>query len=188
MAPKCAIRKRKHSRVQPEPEQHGECAICFESMLTVGDRAATKSFSCAHFICQKCDEGLYKRAMDMCPTCRSPRTRASVQAHAGKYDNARREAMARRRQEQGGVTATIFFPVGDVEQLTLDAFREFTQALTEGGQVESSGPASDPDVRAVVAGLVHVERVTLNEFTALTGSLRARNMLRSALSMARNSR
>ena len=87
--------------------------------------------------------------------------------------------MARRIQEQGGVTATIFFPAGNVEELTLNAFREFTQALTEGGQVESSGPASDPDVRRVLAGLIHVESVPLNEFTALTGSMRARNMLRT---------
>eukprot|EP00966_Prymnesium_polylepis_P203681 4718825-Prymnesium_polylepis.3 len=188
MSSRIAIRKKAHSRVQPEPEQHGECAICFENMLTVGDRAATKSFACSHFICVRCDEELYKRAEDRCPTCRASRTRASVQARAGNNDCIRRNAMARRIQEQGGVTATIFFPAGNVEELTLNAFRQFTQALTEGGQVESSGPASDPDVRRVLAGLIHVESVPLNEFTALTGSMRARNMLRSALSMARNPR
>jgi hypothetical protein len=188
MTTRASIKKKSHTRAQAQSEVSGECAVCLEELRTEGDRAATKSFNCTHLICTNCDQELYKRADDRCPMCRASRTRASVSAHAGDNDRLRREAMARRHEEQGGVTATIFFPVSDVEHITIEAFRDFTGSLTESRQPELSGPANDPDVRGVVSGLLHVESVPINQFFALTGSLRARNMLRMALSRARDAR
>lgn len=189
------IRKCRRSRGQrdqePEETTVAECPICLEH--TVGNKSPRKPFSCHHVICEQCDDKLYVRADDRCPMCRSARTSASRNAQNDTNEAIRRSAMAQRHNEQGGISATIFFPVSQgLHEMGIEhAFVEFGIPTSEGsselplpvGSSTGTGVrvvANDPAVQAVVGGLLHAERVPLRDFFEFARALRSQNTLRSA--------
>ena len=53
---------------EPETESEKECPICLQYVRTKDQRF---SFNCTHQICHQCDNELFLRAHDHCPTCRA---------------------------------------------------------------------------------------------------------------------
>ena len=95
-----------------------ECPVCMER--TVDDRSPVRSFACSHVICNKCDDQLFVRADDRCPTCRAPRTEESKARQMLDGASALRRSQAMmERAENNPQPLSVFFPSVPVEELTV---------------------------------------------------------------------
>ena len=82
-----------------------ECPVC----LTVRD--PTFPFDCGHGVCNGCDNELFCRADDRCPTCRASRLSESINSRMVTPQILQRREVALARRLQGQQNAnTMFFP------------------------------------------------------------------------------
>ena len=176
-----AIRRQRTRSAQREDE---ECPVCFER--TINDRRPVRSFGCSHIICNKCDDELFMRADDRCPSCRAPRTEESKarQMLSGEHALQRSQAMMERANAQHTQPFSIFFPSVAVEEITMqDALLIHPHILSsgagDGGHTAGLMAAAsdlpimqDSAIRHAVRALISVG--TINEFLQAANTLRSR--------------
>ena len=151
-----------------------ECPICMEP--TVGNNNPRTPFSCDHVICDQCDDKLYVRADDRCPLCRSARTYASSNSQNVTNGALRRSALEQRFMRGEEISATIFFPSSIGLREMDNSFVEFELPTSAGRSEESlpvgSSDGTNPEIQAVVGGLLNTHRVPLREFFGFVRTLR----------------
>ena len=162
-----------------------ECPVCMER--TVDDRRPVWSFGCSHAICNKCDDQLFVRADDRCPTCRAPRTEESKARQMLDGASALRRSQAMmERAENTPQPLSVFFPSVPVEELTIQhalLIRPPSSGEGDGGDspglmvAASDHPImQDPAIQHAVRALTSV--VTIAEFFQAVETLRSSGEMR----------
>ena len=172
-----------------------ECPVCMER--TVDDRSPVRSFGCSHVICNKCDDELFVRADDRCPTCRAPRTAESKASQMLDGASALRRSQAMMEgAENNPQPFRVFFPSVPVEELTIQANDCDGSALLGVGLIrppssgeDEAGDSSglmvaasdhpimqDPAIQHAVRALTSVG--TISAFSQAVDTLRASGVVR----------
>jgi hypothetical protein len=158
---------------------------------TVDDRRPVWSFGCSHAICNKCDDQLFVRADDRCPTCRAPRTEESKARQILDGASALRRSQAMmERAENTPQPLSVFFPSVPVEELTIQhslLIRPPSSGEGDGG--DSRGlmvAASDHPIHPIMQNpaIQHAVRAltsvgTIAEFFQAADTLRSSGVMRS---------
>ena len=151
------------TRAKRAREASQECPICFEPTKHA---ALRRSFDCVHAVCRACDDQLFVRRSDSCPTCRAPRRRDSEQAQTVNNKRRRAETVP----EMGEQPSLIFLPIPPGPGL-----QDFLQAMLTAPRVRAVGGFlnSDP-VQAAISALVNADALSLDAFHRETRTMRTR--------------